>query len=117
MRTVVLGSLIVAGMVIVGWAAGPPRGEDAAPRLSPGQLQSTTANPDMIVASTNVGDKFQQLAVFDTKLRVLCVYQVDFANGAIALKSVRNYQYDQQMTQFNAKEPLPDDLRALIPSR
>ena len=117
MRTAVLGFLIVAGLVIVGWAANPPRSDDALPRAPLSQLQATMANPEMIVASASVGEKFQQLAVIDTKLRVMSVYHVDFATGAIALKSVRNFQYDQQMTQFNAKEPLPDDLRALIPPR
>jgi hypothetical protein len=117
MRTAVLGFLIVVGLVVAGWASNPQRGEGVPPQVPLSQLQSTMANAEMIVASATVGEKFQQLAIIDTKLRVMSVYQVDFSTGAIALKSVRNFQYDQQMTQFNAKEPLPDDLRALIPSR
>jgi hypothetical protein len=108
---------VVAGLVIVALGAGPERNEPLGTRVVPAQLQAAMANAEMIAASANVGDRFQQLALVDTKLRVICVYHVDFTTGAITLKSVRNFQYDQQMTQFNGKDPLPEDLKALLPSR
>ena len=37
--------------------------------------------------------------------------------GELALKSVRNIQWDLQMTEFNGVAPLPRDIRAMLETK
>ncbi len=117
MRTAVLGSLVVLGVVIVATGAGVDRFEAIGQRVTPLQLQSTLANADMIAVPSDVGEQHQQLTLIDPKQRVMSVYHIDYASGAITLKSVRNFQYDQQLMQYNGKDPLPEDIKSLLPPR
>ena len=114
MRAVILGIVLVAGLVIGASAGAPDRHEGGAQRVPAFQLQSTLANADMIAVSSNVGDKYQQLTVIDPKLRVMSVYHIEFATGRVALRSVRNFQFDLQMKQFNGKEPLPEEIEEAL---
>mgnify|MGYP007042432540 CR=1 FL=1 len=114
MRAAVLGVLVVLGLVIVAVGAGPDRSEPSVPRVPWSQLQSSLANADMIAVSANVGEQYQQLTLIDPKQRVMSVYHIDFATGTIALKGVRNFHYDQQLTQYNCRDPLPEDLKSLV---
>lgn len=117
MRTVILGLVVVAGLVIGAATAAPERHEVGRDRPSPYQLQSTLANADMLAVSANVGDKYQQLTVIDPKLRVMSVYHIEFATGRIALRSVRAFNFDLQMKQFNGKDPLPEEIESLLAPR
>jgi len=117
MRTVILGLVVVAGLVIGAATAAPERHEGGRERLSPFQLQSTLANADMLAVSANVGDKYQQLTIIDPRLRVMSVYHIEFATGRIALRSVRAFNYDLQMKQFNGKDPLPEEIESLLAPR
>lgn len=114
MRSVILGLVVTAGLVIGAATAAPERPEAASQRSRALQLQSTLANADMLAVSANVGDKYQQLTLIDPKLRVMSVYHIEFATGRIALRSVRSFQFDLQMKQFNGKEPLPEEIEALL---
>ncbi len=117
MRGTLLGFLVVFGLAIVAAGAGGDRKEGLPQRVPWGQLQSTLANADMIAVSANVGEKYQQITIIDSKQRVMSVYHVEFATGAIALRSVRNFHYDLQLMQYNGKDPLPEDIKSLLPSR
>lgn len=118
MRTAVLGFLVVIGLVVVAAGAGGfDRNEVPPQRVPLSQLQSTLANADMLVASSNVENKYQQIVLIDPKQRVISVYHVEFATGAIALRSVRSFQYDQKLMQYNGKDPLPDDIKTLLSPR
>ena len=117
MRTVVLGLVVIAGLVIGAATAAPERHEGGRERGTPFQLQSTLANADMLAVSANVGDKYQQLTVIDPKLHVMSVYHIEFATGRIALRSVRAFRFDLQMKQFNGKEPLPEEIESLLAPR
>ena len=117
MRTVILGLVVVAGLVIGAAVAATERHEVRRDRPSPYQLQSTLANADMLAVSANVGDKYQQLTVIDPKLRVMSVYHIEFATGRIALRSVRAFNFDMQMKQFNGKDPLPEEIESLLAPR
>lgn len=114
MRAAVLGFLVVVGCVIVAVGVGADRNEPQAQRVPWSQLQSTLANADMLAVSANVGEKYQQLTLIDPKQRVMSVYHIDFATGTITLRSVRNFQYDQKLMQYNGKDPLPEDLKSLV---
>ncbi len=117
MRTVVLGLVVIAGLVIGAATAAPERHEGGRERGTLFQLQSTLANADMLAVSANVGDKYQQLTVIDPKLHVMSVYHIEFATGRIALRSVRTFHFDLQMKQFNGKDPLPEEIESLLAPR
>ncbi len=117
MRTGMLGLVMLAGMVMGAALAAPERHDSGSLRGTPYQVQSTAANPDMLAVSANVGDKFQQLTIIDPKRRVMSVYHIDFATGKIALRSVRMFEFDLQMKQFNGKEPLPEEIESLLRPR
>lgn len=117
MRTVILGLVVVAGLVIGAATAAPERHEVGRDRASPYQVQSTLANADMLAVSANVGDKYQQLTIIDPKLHVMSVYHIEFATGRIALRSVRAFNFDLQMKQFNGKDPLPEEIESLLAPR
>ena len=114
MRTVVLGLVVIAGLVIGAAMAAPERHEGGRERTGPFQVQSTSANADMLAVSANVGDKYQQLTIIDPKLHVMSVYHIEFATGRISLRSVRTFQFDLQMKQFNGKDPLPEEIESLL---
>jgi len=117
MRTVILGLVVAAGLVIGAATAAPERRDGGRERVSAFQLQSTLANADMLAVSATVGDKYQQLTIIDPKLRVMSVYHIEFATGRIALRSVRAFNFDLQMKQFNGKDPLPEEIESLLAPR
>ncbi len=118
MRAAGLGFLmVVAGLVIAAVGAAPDRQDCLPPRAVPVQFYPSAANSDLITVSANVGDKYQQLTVIDPKRRVMSVYHIEFATGKIALRSVRDFHFDLQLKQFNGKDPLPEEIQALLPAR
>jgi len=117
MKTAILGFVVVVGLVMGAAVAAPERHEGGRERGGPFQLQSTLANADMLAVSANVGDKYQQLTIIDPKQRVMSVYHIEFATGRIALRSVRTFQFDMQMKQFNGKDPLPEEIEAALAPR
>lgn len=52
--------------------------------------------------------------VFDPVRRVLAVYHIDPADGAIKLKSVRSLGIDLRLRQFNSSDPTPDELESAL---
>ncbi len=52
------------------------------------------------------------LTIVDPRQRALSVYHIDLNTGKIALKSVRNIQWDLQVTSFNNEIPLPQEIRS-----
>ena len=100
--------LIVAAVVWGGPQAGAAR-----------QMQDRALPSDQLIAlSFDLGDGRQQVTVVDPRQHVLAVYQVDKASGGIALKSVRNVQWDLLMEDFNsAGAPSPREVRAISQQR
>jgi len=64
-----------------------------------------------------VGDTHQQITLIDPRQRVMCVYHIDRVSGEIALKSVRNIQWDLSMDEFNGQSPSPQEIRTLLQQR
>lgn len=112
MKTMVLGVLVGVGLVIAAVGVLPDRSEALAQRIPPYRL--TSADGELIALSTTVGDKYQQLTVIDPKLRVLSIYHVDLASGDVELRCVRNIHWDLQMTYYNGKTPLPQEIQSLL---
>jgi hypothetical protein len=115
MRTVFLGFLVVAGLVIVAAGATPNRNEVFAQRVVP--HGSVAGEGQLIALSATVGDKYQQVTVIDPKQRVMSVYHVEMSTGKITLRSVRNIHWDLQMMEFNGENPLPQEIRSLLEPR
>jgi len=112
MRRSLFGVLWIA-VLVLGIAVGQSSSEPAAvgqvaftpsPSLSAGTLTTHVLPAEGGPAA---------VVVVDTSQRVLAVYHVDRATGEIALRSVRNLNWDLQMLEFNSGEPLPQDIRKL----
>ena len=82
------------------------------------QRNSDVGGTELITVSAMIGDKGQQqLTVIDPRLRVMSVYHLELATGAITLKSVRNIQWDLLLRDFNGISPLPHEVRASLETR
>ena len=69
--------------------------------------------PDLLALSHDGGDGRQQITIVDPRQKVMAVYHIDRATGALALKSVRSLQWDLQIEDYNSASPAPRDIRAL----
>jgi hypothetical protein len=47
----------------------------------------------------------------------MCVYHIEKASGKIAMKGVRNINWDLQLTYYNNDNPLPREIQALLEQR
>ncbi len=114
MRAAVTAILIVVGLSVV-------LGDSVFPRTSAQSNQlavpSGASSGELIAFSSDVGQGVQQITLIDPKTRVMSVYHVNSANGAVALRSVRNVQWDLQMDEFNGVAPSPREIRSLLQQR
>lgn len=111
MRTAVVGLFVaLAALALV--AVGFP--EATAQR--PPAAQDRAVGSDLIALSYDAEGR-QQVTVIDPKSRVIAVYHVDRATGALTLKSVRNVHWDLQIEDFNSASPTPREIRALTEKR
>jgi hypothetical protein len=108
MRAVVSG--VVAGLVVL--AVGS-FGFLEAQAHRPSAQEQTANSPELVAMSYDAGDGRQQITIVDSRQRVLAVYHVDRATGALALKSVRNLNWDLLIEDFNSDKPTPREVRAL----
>jgi hypothetical protein len=100
---VLLGlAVLAAGVVGLADAQGPRGVQDRA-----------ASSPDLLALSHDGGDGRQQITIVDPRQRVMAVYHVDRASGALQLKSVRNLQWDLMIEDYNSASPAPRDIRAL----
>jgi hypothetical protein len=114
MKSTVYGALVgavVSALAVAGLGIG------AEARAQRGA--AIDAGSELITVSAMVGDRqqFQQLTVIDPRSRVMSVYHVELASGAITLKSVRNISWDLLLREFNGVNPLPGEIRALLDAR
>ncbi|MDX1944311.1 MAG: hypothetical protein SFU86_02815 [Pirellulaceae bacterium] len=111
MRAAVMG-FVGALLLLAVWAVGFP---EASAQRPAGQAHAGSA--ELITLSFDAGEGRQQLTVVDPRTRVLAVYHVDRATGALALKSVRNVHWDLQIEDYNSANPTPREIRLLTDSR
>ena len=111
MRTALLGVLIGAGLAVAAWGASAGGGEATAERA--GAMGPIAANDGLLAFGSVVDGKYQQLTVIDPKRMAMSVYHVDLATGAIELKCVRTIHWDLQMTCYNGKGLLPQEIHSL----
>jgi predicted methyltransferase len=117
MKRAMLGTLLGAGLTMAAVALAEQRGEMFAQRSTPAVSAPAAAGSDLIVVPTSLGEKGQVLTVVDPRQRVVSVYHIDLVSGKIALKSVRNIQWDLQMAYLNNESPLPQEIHSLLEQR
>jgi hypothetical protein len=109
-----LGGLLVGGGVCCALLVG--LADAQAPRQASFErsVQDRVASSsDLLALSHDGGDGRQQITIVDPRQKVMAVYHVERATGALALKSVRNLQWDLQIEDYNSSSPAPRDIRAL----
>jgi hypothetical protein len=112
MRAAVLG--IVGGLtLLIAWGIGFPEASAQRPAAAPDRV----ATADLIALSFDSGEGRQQLTVVDPRSRVVAVYHIDRATGALTLKSVRNVHWDLQIEDYNSASPTPREIRLLTDTR
>jgi len=116
MRQAVLGMIVVAliGFGTISWNS--PRSEVQAQQVPPAVKPLVLAD-GLIALSSDTADGRQQVAVIDSKTRVMSTYHIEHKTGAISLKSVRSIAADLEMEEFNTDQPLPRDIRAILNKR
>lgn len=115
MRTVFLGALVIAGLVVTAAVVTANPNDESPQPAAFGQV--LTADGRLIALSASVGDKYQQVTLIDPKTEVMSVYHVDLADGKIRLRSVRNFHWDLQMVHLNGTTPLPREIQTLLEQR
>jgi hypothetical protein len=119
MKRMILGVLVGVGLMMAAAAMAQQRGDGFGQRAAPvvpaaSAPMAAVAGTELIVAPVALNDKIQMLTVVDPKQRALCVYHIDMMTGEIALKSVRNIQWDLRIHNMNTKEPLPQQIRSQL---
>ncbi len=75
---------------------------------------SPEATSELITFTSTAAENRQQLTIIDPRSRVIGVYHIDPSSGVVTLKSVRSFQWDLMMSEFNATNPLPREIRSMI---
>ncbi len=84
----------------------------------PANVGERSSTSDSLVAlNFDLGEGRQQVTLVDPKARVMAVYHIDRATGALTLRSVRQVHWDMQMDEFNSASPTPREIRALAERR
>jgi hypothetical protein len=112
MRSAVLGALAGAGLVWAAVGALDHRNEVFAQRLP--AYQPAESGGDLVVVPGPVAEKGQLLTVVDQKRQTISVYHIQQTTGKIALRSVRNIQWDLQLTYLDNEGLLPREIQALL---
>ena len=107
MRVVCLSVLVGAGLLMA-LAAGPIAGESV---YEPAVRRTATRSDELITHFAAGEGRPHTLVVVDERQRTVGVLHIDATTGEITLKSVRNINWDLQMTDFNSNSPLPQDIR------
>ena len=123
MRTALIGLALVMVGVFLGWSGAGGRPLEA---QTPGASRQGSHQPaaqwghqggDLIALSHRLENGDLQVVLVDGQTRVMSVYHVTAADGAITLKSVRNVRWDLLMEEYNGAKPYPREIRALLDRR
>lgn len=115
MRAAVLGALAGAGLVCVAVGGFDCRNVVFGQRLA--SYSEADPGGDLIAVPGPVGEKGQLLTVIDRKRRAMSVYHIHQATGKIALRSVRDIQWDLQLTYLDNEGLLPQEIQSLLETR
>jgi len=116
MKLAVLGTLLGVGLVAAAGGTLEQGGKVLPPQRDPAGVVHG-AGGELIVVPFGLPEKGLMLSVIDPHRRVMSVYHLDPGTGKIALKSVRDFHWDLQMTDFNNEAPLPQEIQSLLEQR
>ena len=102
--------LVLSVLFAAWWAAGGPLAPTSAQQRKPLGIPSS----ELIVVNSVPPGGGQQIVVVDPASRVMGTYAVDGRSGEISLKSVRNFSWDLYLEEFNAAQPAPREIKALL---
>lgn len=111
MKALAVGALlgVIVAVVALGFIPfGAAAHADAMSAWQPG------VGGDLITSINPTSDNRQLITMIDPRTRVLAVYMIDGATGEVSLKSVRAFQWDLQLAEFNGTSPLPREIRSLV---
>lgn len=111
MRTAATGLCVALAVAWIPFLCG---GWAAPASAQPGYQTPHQGSSALITLPMSGDPKGQLLAIIDPQQRTLAVYQIDAATGEINFRCARNLTWDLLMMEFNAKAPLPGDIRALL---
>ena len=103
---IVLGAFLTT-FALVGWRTQPTAHGQTTADHRP-SAENTT------VMTVPMGEAGQRVIVFDKDRHTLAVYEVDTLGGRIALRSVRQVQWDLALEEFNALPPKPAEVRVMM---
>ena len=116
MRQAIVGICVVFLFGLGGMGLNHPSAELNAQQV-PSTVKPLMLADGLIALSSDTADGRQQVAVIDSKTRVMSVYHIEHKSGSISLKSVRNLAADLEMDEYNTEQPLPRDIRAILNKR
>ncbi len=105
MKSVALGGLIGAGLVLLALCWQGPVRPAYADRLDPGMTDGLTA------FSTPLPGGGQWVTIVNPTTQTMGVYHVAGDTGKITLKSVRRFYWDLQMVEFNIDGLRPGEIQ------
>ena len=123
MKFAMVGALVGAGLVVFAVQNPAPSGEALGQRFAAQRTNTHEVNEssDLIVMSAAAeavpgeqGVPVERMTIVDPKSRTMAVYHVKTTTGEIELKSVRKFDWDLQMEEFNATNPLPREVRSQV---
>lgn len=97
-------ALVIAGVVALAVAA---------PAAPPGPASRPEAG-SLWLSDSPLDAGRRMLIVVDSATKRAAVYHVDTATGTLTLKSARDLTWDLAIEDFNAQEPRPAALRAML---
>jgi hypothetical protein len=110
----VMGGVLVVSAVVVAGIVGLANAQTPRTATHERTASDRAAGSSELLALSHDGpDGRQQITVVDPRQRVMAVYHIDRATGAVALKSVRNMSWDLMIEDFNSGTPAPRDIRVL----
>jgi hypothetical protein len=86
-----------------------------APQIAPQVVVSQpAAMPEWFVDFVPISPQIRAIAIVNAEAKKILVYHWNTTDGGLQLLSVRNIQPDLMLDQYNARSPLPDELRQEI---
>ena len=111
MRDTIAGIVLGVGLTtfaFVGWKTQPTAHGQTARDVVNRNTENT------VVMTTSNGEAGHRVILFEKSNHTLAVYDIDALGGRIALRSVRQVQWDLRLEDLNSLPPKPAEVRAMM---
>lgn len=110
--TAAVGGALLSAILTVVALGFLPSGSSA--HADPMSTWQPGAGGELMTSVSPAGENRQLVTMIDPRTRVMAVYLIDGVSGEVSLKSVRAFQWDLQLAEFNGTSPLPREIRSLV---